>query len=211
MSLQPWNSSYTMSTYTRFLISVLALFMPFSIHAEDMQLDASLLLGSFDAGGNDDFKSNKAIAAYYNYYLRDWIAFNAGLLVTDKALDETRKDIVGTYRASLQSSSILIGIKPRYKFSTPYEVFGRLGLQYWQTELKVEEYFNDKIPEGSTTINDTGYGYYFSLGGAYYVTDNVVLQLELSRFTQLDVFGGDSSYPFDLDMKALSFGVGYRF
>lgn len=200
-----------MSSYSRFIISVLVVGMPFTIQAEDMQLDANLLLGRFDAGSNDDFKSNKAIAAYYNYYLKDWIAVNAGLLVTDKALDESRKDIVGYYRASLQSSSILLGIKPRYKFSTPYEVYGRLGLQYWQTELKVEEYFNENIPEGSTTITDTGYGYYFSLGGAYYVTDNVVVQLELSRFTQPDVFGGKSSYPFDLKMNALSFGVGYLF
>jgi opacity protein-like surface antigen len=185
--------------------------MSFSVPAEDMQLDANLLLSRFDAGGNDDFKSNKAFAAFYNYYLKDWIAVNAGLLVSDKALDESRKDIVGTYRASLQSSSILLGIKPRYKFSSPYEVFGRLGLQYWQTELEVEEYFNDNIPEGSSSITDTGYGYYFGFGGAYYVTNNVVVQLELSRFTQLDVFNDDSIYPFDLEMNALSFGVGYRF
>lgn len=185
--------------------------IPFSIHAEDMQLDANLLISRFDAGGNDDFKSNNALAAYYNYYLKDWIAVNAGFLITDKALDESRKDIVGNYRASLQSTSILLGIKPRYKFSTPYEVYGRLGLQYWQTELEVEEYFNDNIPEGSSSITDTGYGYYFSLGGAYYVTNNVVVQLELSRFTQPDVFGSKSSYPFDLDMNALSLGVGYRF
>lgn len=200
-----------MLVHNRFLVSVLMSCMFFSVHAEDMQLDANLLLSRFDAGGNDDFKSNKALAAYYNYYLKDWIAVNAGLLVSDKALDESRKDIVGNYRASLQSSSILLGIKPRYKFSSPYEVFGRLGLQYWQTELEVEEYFNDNIPEGSSSITDTGYGYYFSFGGAYIVTNNVVVQLELSRFTQLDVFGDESNYPFDLEINALSIGVGYRF
>jgi len=200
-----------MSAYTLVLFSVLVFCMSLGTHAENMQLDTNLLLSRFDAGGNDDFKSNKAITAYYNYYLKDWIAVNAGLLVTDKALDESRKDIVGNYRANLQSSSILLGIKPRYKFSTPYEVYGRLGLQYWQTELEVEEYFNENIPEGSSSITDTGYGYYFGFGGAYYVTNNVVVQLELSRFMQPDVFGGDSNYPFDLNMIALSFGVGYRF
>lgn len=180
-------------------------------HAENMQLDANLLVTGFDAGGNDDFKSGRALAVHYSYYLKDWIAADAGLLVTDKALDESRRDIVGDYRASLQTTSILLGIKPRYKFSTPYEVYGRLGMQYWQTELEVEEYFNDSTPEGSSSLTDTGYGYYASLGGAYYVTENVVLQLELSRFTQLDVFAGESNYPFDLAITALSFGVGYRF
>ena len=200
-----------MPTIIQFFVATLFVCVPFSIHARDMQLDANLLLTGFDAGGNDDFKSGRALTVHYSYYLKDWIAADAGLLVTGKTLDESRKDIVGDYRASLQTTSILLGIKPRYKFSTPYEIFGRLGLQYWQTELEVEEYFNNVIPEGKSTATDSGTGYYASLGGAYYVAENVVLQLELSRFTQLDVFAGESNYPFDLTITALSFGVGYQF
>ena len=185
--------------------------LSFTTHAENMQLDANLLLTGFDAGGNDDFKSGSALKVHYSYYLKDWIAADAGLLVTGKTLDESQKDIVGDYRASLQTTAILLGIKPRYKFSTPYEIYGRLGLQYWQTELEVEEYFSDAIPEGKSTATDSGNGYYASLGGAYYVTENVLLQLEISYMKQLDVFAGESNYPFDLTITALSFGVGYRF
>jgi len=185
--------------------------LPFTAHAENMQLDANLLLTGFDAGGNDDFKSGNALKVHYSYYLKDWIAADAGLLVTGKTLDESQKDIVGDYRASLQTTAILLGIKPRYKFSTPYEIYGRLGLQYWRTELEVEEYFSDAIPEGKSTATDSGNGYYASLGGAYYVAENVLVQLEISYMKQLDVFAGESKYPFDLTITALGFGVGYRF
>lgn len=185
--------------------------LPFTAHADNMQLDASLLLTGFDAGGNDDFKSGRALKVHYSYYLKDWIAADAGLLVTDKTLEERQKDIVGDYRTSLQTTAILLGIKPRYKFSTAYEIYGRLGLQYWQTELEVEEYFNNVIPEGKSTVTDSGTGYYASLGGAHYVTENVLVQLEISYMKQLDVFAGESNYPFDLSIIALGFGVGYRF
>lgn len=185
--------------------------MSFTVHSEKMQLDANLLLTGFDAGGNDEFHSGKAVAVHYNYYLKNWLAADVGLLVSDRMLDQSRKDIVGDYRASLQTQAVLLGMKPRYRFEAPYEVYGRLGLQYWRTELEVEEYFGVGIPEGKESATDTGAGYYFSLGGAYYVADNVVLQLELSRMVQLDVFEGQSAFPFDLTINAFSFGVGYQF
>lgn len=181
------------------------------VHSEKMQLDANLLLTGFDAGGNDEFHSGKAVAVHYNYYLKNWLAADVGILVSDRMLDQSHKDIVGDYRASIQTQAVLLGVKPRYRFEVPYEVYGRLGLQYWRTELEVEEYFGVGIPEGKDSATDTGTGYYFSLGGAYYVADNVVLQLELSRMVQLDIFEGQSAFPFDLTIDALSFGVGYQF
>lgn len=183
----------------------------FTVHAENMQLDANLLLIGLDAGGNDDFKSGQALTLHYNYYLKDWLAMDVGLLETDKTLDESRKDIASNYRASIQTQAILLGIKPRYKASTPYEVYGRLGLQYWHTRLEVEEYFNTAIPEGKSTVTDSGKGYYLSLGGAHYVTENMVVQLEISRMKQSDVFADKSNYPFDLTITALSLGIGYQF
>jgi len=176
-----------------------------------MQLDGNLLLTGFDAGGNDEFHSGQAVAVHYNYYLKDWLAADIGLMVSGKTLDQSRKDVVGDFRASIQTQAVMLGIKPRYRFEAPYEVFGRLGIQYWRTELEVEEYFGAGIPEGKDSATDSGTGYYFSFGGAYYVADNVVLQLELSRMVQLDVFEGQSAFPFDLTIDALSFGVGYQF
>ena len=182
-----------------------------SAAADNMQLDVNLGWTSLDAGGTDDFKSGKALVVHYDYFLQPWLAADAGLYVSDKTLEESRTDIVGTYRASIQSQAILLGLKPRYKFSTPYEVYGRLGLQYWRTELEVEEYFGPGIPEGKASADDTGYGYYVSIGGGYYVTGNVIVQLELRHMEQLDVFEGKSQYPFDLAINSFSFGVGYRF
>ena len=190
-------------------------------HAEDspvedssdnnMQLDVSVMLTKMDAGGNDEFHSGNAVVVQYSYYFINWLAADIGLLTTVKTLDQIRTDVVGTYRASIQTSSLLLGIKPRYRFSAPYEVYGRLGLLYWQTDLEVEEYFNEGIPGGITSATDTGSGYYASIGGAHYITENVIVQLELRHMKQLDVFEGQSNFPFDLTTNALSIGVGYRF
>jgi hypothetical protein len=153
-------------------IFLLVVWVPVAVHAEDlpvkgspiksMQFDVNLLLTDFDAGGNDDFHSGKAVAVHYNYYFNSWLAADIGLFTTEKTLDQDRTDIVGTYRASLQTSSFLLGIKPRYRFSAPYEVYGRLGLLYWDTELEVDEFFSNGIPGGVTSASDNGTGYYAS-------------------------------------------------
>jgi opacity protein-like surface antigen len=200
-----------MYTFIQHLLVVLLASMSLVVHAENMQFDINLLLTSMDAGGNDDFQSGKAIAAHYNYYFNTWLAADLGLLASDKTLDQSREDVVGDYRVSILTQSILLGLKPRYKFSTPYEVYGRLGLLYWRTELEVEEYFGEGIPGGKKSATDNGYGYYASIGGAHYVTENTMIQLELRHMKQLDVFGGKSNFPFDLTINALSLGLGYRF
>ena len=176
-----------------------------------MQLDVNLGWTSLDAGGNDEFKSGKALAVHYDYFLKNWLAADVGLYLSDKSREQSRQDIVGDFRTLIQTQAILLGIKPRYRFDNPYEVYARLGLQYWRTELEVEEYFGPGIPEGTDSATDTGYGYYASIGGAYYVTESVLVQLELRHMTQLDVFEGKSQYPFDLAIISFSFGVGYRF
>ena len=200
-----------MSVFIQFFIIFLMAVMPVVVHTREMQLDASVLLTAMDAGGNDNFKSGKGLALQYSYYLKQWLAADVGLFVSDQTFTESSRDVVGDYRASIQSKSILLGIKPRHKFAAPYEVYARLGIQYWQTELEVEEYFNDVIPGGKSSVTDSGKGYYAAPGGAHYVTENVLLQLEISYMKQLDVFAGESSYPFDLSITALSLGVGYLF
>jgi opacity protein-like surface antigen len=180
-------------------------------HAEDMQLDVNLGWTNLDAGGNDNFKSGKALAVHFDYFLKHWLAADLGLYVSDKTLEESSQDVVGAYRTSIQSQAILLGLKPRYKFSSPYEVYGRLGLQYWRTELEVEEDFGTGIPGGTDSSKDTGYGYYASIGSGYYVTENVMVQIELRHMKQLDLFADTSQFPFDLTINAFSFGLGYRF
>ena len=181
------------------------------VHADNMQLDANLLLTGMDAGGNDNFKSGRAIVLQYSYYMNNWLAADVGLMVSDKTLEESSQDIVGDFRTNVQTQAVLLGIKPRYRLESLYEFYGRLGLQYWHTELEVEEYFGTGIPAGSSSADDTGYGYYLGLGVAHYVTEKFIVQFELRRFEQLDVFEGQTAYPFDLAINAFSVGVGYRF
>lgn len=200
-----------MSVIKQLLTVVLACCMAVTTLAENMQLDANIGWTSLDAGGNDEFKSGKALAVHYDYFLKPWLAADIGLYLSDKTLEQSREDIVGNYRTSIESQAILLGVKPRYRFESPYEVFGRLGLQYWRTELEVEEYFAPGIDGGVVSAKDTGYGYYASIGGAYYITENWTVQLEIRHMKQLDVFEGKSDYPFDLAINAFSIGVGYRF
>ena len=200
-----------MSIFIRFFFIGLMTFMSVTVHAREMQLDASVLLTSMDAGGNDNFKSGKGLALQYSYYLKQWLAADIGLFISDQTYTESSRDVVGDYRGSIQTNSVLLGIKPRYKSAGPYEAYGRLGLMYWQTELEVEEYFNESIPGGTISATDSGTGYYASLGGAHYINERVIVQLELRHMMQLDVFEGESNYPFDLRINALSFGFGYRF
>jgi opacity protein-like surface antigen len=200
-----------MPVIMRLLFTVLISCMVSAVQAENMQLDVNIGWTSLDAGGNDEFKSGKALAVHYDYFLKSWLAADIGLYLSDRTLEQSREDIVGDYRTSIESQAILLGVKPRYRFESPYEVFSRLGLQYWRTELEVEEYFGTGIPGGTVSAKDTGYGYYASIGGAYYATENVLVQLELRHMKQLDVFDGESNFPFDLTINSLSFGLGYRF
>lgn len=205
-----------MATLKKLFIFVLMVCIHATVHAEyshikSMQFDVNLMLTSMDAGGNDEFHSSKAVAVQYSYYFKNWLAADIGLITIEKTLDESRKDVVGDYRASIQTSSILLGLKPRYEFSAPYEVYSRFGLLYWRTELEVEEFFGEGIPGGKASATDNGSGYYVSIGGAHYVTENIVVQLEIRHMKQLDVFEGKSNFPFDLTINALTIGIGYRF
>lgn len=185
--------------------------MSIAADADNMQVDGNLLRTTMDAGGSDNFKSGYAIAVHYNYFFKNWLAADVGLMVSGETLEESSQDVVGDYRTSIKTQAVLLGIKPRHRFQSPYEVYGRLGLQIWRTELEVEEYFGPGTPGGVHSADDTGYGYYLSFGGAHYITDRLLVQLELRHMMQLDVFEGQSAFPFDLAINALSFGVGYRF
>jgi opacity protein-like surface antigen len=201
-----------MLTFVRLLVLILVTWVPLpAVPAETMQLDVNVLLTQLDAGGSDEFKSGRAIVLQYNYFLKDWLAVDSGLMVTDRTLDQSRQDIVGDYRASVQTSSLLLGLPPRYRASAPFEAYGRLGLMLWHTELEIDEYFGPGVPGGTVSEEDTGYGYYAGIGGAHYITDRWIVQLELRHMKQLDMFEGKTSTPFDLTTNALSLGFGYRF
>ena len=191
------------------ILLVVSVVMP--VRAENRQLDVNLGWTNLDTGRNDNFKSGKALAVHFDYFLKRWLAADIGLYVSDKTLEESGQDVVGDFRTSIQSQALLLGLKPRYKFDTPYEVYSRLGIQYWRTELEVEEYFGVGLPGGSVSSNDTGLGYYLSIGGAHYVTEDVMVQIEFRHMTQLDVFEGESQFPFDLTINSFSVGVGFRF
>ena len=200
-----------MRTGKLLLLTLFLIQFPFAASAKNMQVDVNGSITFLDAGGNDDLESGRTLTVFFDYSLKPWLALDAGLLVSDKAQDEIRTDIVGTYQASIGTRMLLLGVKPRYRFDGPFEIYGRVGLTYWRTEIEVEEYFNDVIPGGIATDSDTGYGYYLNFGALHNITQQVSVQLELSYMQQLDVFKDKSSYPFDLTINSIGIGIGYRF
>lgn len=184
---------------------------PWAAYANQMQLDVNASFTFLDAGGDDNFETGTALSLFFDYDLKNWLALEAGLFISDKTQDEIRTDIVGTYQASIVTQTLLLGVKPKYKFNGPFEIYGRLGLSYWYTELEVEEYFGTGIPGGVTSDSDKGYGYYINFGALHNITEKVSVQLEFSHILQLDVFEGKSSYPFDLTINSFGIGIGYRF
>ena len=200
-----------MLTRKQLLLFLPLLYAPFAVHAGNMQLDVNASITFLDAGGDDNFESGRTISVFFDYQLKPWLALDAGLLFSDKAQDEVRSDVVGTYQASIETQSIMLGVKPQYKFDGPFEIYGRLGFLFWDTELEVEEYFGTGFPSGTATAHDRGYGYYVNFGAAHNITTKVSVQLELSHMKQQDVFEGQSSYPFDLTINSIGIGIGYRF
>ncbi|WP_455212668.1 outer membrane beta-barrel protein [Kaarinaea lacus] len=195
----------------RIALTILIGLYSMAANAEQMQFDVSLSATWFDAGQDDGFERAQSLSAHFNYNLLKWLAADVGVFVSDKAYEPVREDVVGEYQTNIQTKSAMIGVKSEYQFTSPFSVYGRLGISWWETELEVEEYFGEGIPGGTESATDTGWGYYGSVGGAYRINDKVNIQLELTKMKQPDVFKGQSGFPFDLTITTLGIGAGVRF
>lgn len=201
------KNSITISLSLLFLLPLLP-----GAQAENMQLDVSLHNIGLDAGGSDNFERGKALSLNYSYALKSWLALDSGLFISNKVQDETKTDNAGTVSANLATHSLLFGLKPQYHFSSSaFQLYARLGLSYWQTEVEVEEYYNEEIPPGTDSADDDGWGYYASIGAGYFVSETITLQLELNRQYQSDIFEGKSDFPFDLEISSIALGAGFHF
>jgi len=183
---------------------------PKQVRPGNMKLELDVVRSGFDAGGSDSFEIGKGLQFNYIYSWKSWLGLETGLYVSEKVKDEVREDIVGTYQASLVTRSLQLGLRPQYMY-TQWRVYGRLGLLAYQTELEVEEFFNDNIPGGTESANDDGTGVYFGFGATYFATRSVTVQFEFLQMQQNDVFGESSDRAFDLKINNLSLGIGYVF
>jgi opacity protein-like surface antigen len=178
--------------------------------SEDMKLELGIFRSGFDAGGGADFEHGGALSLQYSYKLQSWLALDAGIYVSEKVLDEKRTDVVGTYRASLATNSLQLGLRPQHRF-VEWQIFGRLGVLRYETELEVEEFFNEEIPGGMDSARTQGAGYYFGIGAVNFITDRITIQFEYNRMTQLDLFEGRTDSPFDLTINSIGIGCGLTF
>ncbi len=178
--------------------------------SNDMRLELTAFSNQFDAGGNDKFERGGSISLQYVYELSSWLAADASFYISEKMQDEVRQDIVGSYRVSMATKAVLLGLRPQHKF-TGWQVYGRLGILGYDTELEVEEYFDGSIPGDIDSARAHGTGYYAGIGVANFITDRITMQFEYNRMTQLDLFKGSSDSPFDLQINSISIGCGMTF
>lgn len=201
--------SFTVRQFSCF-VCVLALGLSPVVGAEDKKLELGLFRSGFDAGGRDDFEHGGALSLQYSHTIQSWLALDAGLYISEKVQDEVRTDVVGSYRASLATHALQLGLRPQHRF-VEWQIYGRLGVLRYETELEVEEYFNEEIPGGTDSARTQGAGYYLGIGAANFITDKITIQFELNRMTQLDLFEGRTDSPFDLTVNSIGIGCGLTF
>ena len=195
-----------------FLILILCTYVS-GISAADQRwrLDTDVLLTRFDSGRGDDFHSTQSVSARAGLYLNKYFAVESGLMLSNRVIDDTRKDIAGYYQAGLEQQGILLGMRAGYRYTAPYELFARIGLSYARTELEIEEAFPDDTRAISVSATDRTLGYYFAFGGTHFITPTIEIHLDISRQTQPDLFADRSRYPFDLDAASFGIGIGLLF
>ena len=175
------------------------------------RFDIDTRLIRFETDRGDDFHSTQGLAVRAGLYLNHYISLEAGAVLNNRVIDDTRKDIAGYYQVSLEQQGLLLGLRAGHRFTSPYEVFARLGLSHARTELEVTEALDDSTPPVSVSASDRTLGYYIAFGGTHFITPTIEAHLELGRETQPDLFSDRSRYPFDLDALSLAFGIGILF
>lgn len=197
----------------KIIIVLISIFFSAVSHAENMLFDANILYTIPNAGGSDDFHTGKIISINYNHYYLPWLAFTGGLFASEEIADNTKTDIVGTYQVNLETRGLTLGLRPEYKFSDRNKIFSRIGLLYYDTSLRVEEFFSPGKISGSNTESTTGNGFFIAIGWSHSLTKKLSFQLELSSQKQLELFAGKASAEgvFDLTNSGFSLGLSYDF
>ena len=138
-------------------------------------------------------------------------SLEAAIASTLGAETEEECDNTGCYTLTLDARDLLLGGVYQFSeqefFNRQWLPFVRGGLLLYTIDVELEESFYGLKPEGKTTTDDTGSGFYLGLGADFELGD-LPLTWELLYRSRLDVLG-DSSSPFD--MNSISFGIGMRF
>jgi len=196
-------------------ITIILIFIFFSnfIYANNTLLDGNFFYTIPDASSTDDFHTGKIVTLNYNYYYLPWLALTSGLFISEEIFDEVKRDIVGTYQASIETQGFTLGLRPEYKFSKRNKAYMRAGFLLYKTKLKVAEYFEPGLTTGESRQSTDGNGYFLTLGWAHSFSEKVSFQLELNTQKQLALFSDmtNAANVFDLDYTGFSIGIGYAF
>ncbi len=200
-----------MRNFLKIIFIAVCLPVSTSGYAKDMLIDVNVLFAVPDAGSSDDFHTGKTLSVNYNYYFLSWLAATAGVFISEEISTDPITDVVGTYQATIESEGITFGLRSDYQFSKRNRIYGRAGLLLYKSKLTVDEFFSPGVPSGSSSDTTDGQGYFIAIAWAHSFTKRIRFQLELSNMTQLDLFKGETTRPFDLSNTGVSLGLGYAF
>ncbi|MBL7886615.1 MAG: porin family protein [Flavobacterium sp.] len=165
------------------------------------------ITGAFSVGStndkNTDVKTNSfEIAPQVNYFLTENISLGAKIGYTsdkaENAVTDTQDD-----------STITFGLQGRYYFTpaSKFSLFTGLGFDYNSTSDNLAD------PKVKTNGFDLGLG----LGVNYFISDNFSIEAGFAALnfesSKVDVDGAENETAFGIgaDLRALSFGLNYRF
>jgi outer membrane protein W len=167
----------------------------------DVFVSGAFSLTSTNNKNTDVKTSGFEIEPKVGYFVSDKIAVGAKLgYASDKSKNAT---------ADLSDDSTMsVGLFGRY-YTTPasqFSLFGQLGFDY----ISVKDNMS-----GGMTVN--GWGVAFAPGVNYFVSDNWAIEATIGNLgygsAKADVTGAKEVSAFDLslDLRAISFGVNYKF
>ena len=200
----------------RFL-SLLSFLSVVSFSAFSSQVEIALHHNIVNTDQDDALSSAAAVSANFLFSLNDakhektrWLV-ETGVLFAEPAVDEPRGDDTGLYQVQLQTNSANVGARFVYRFAHDISIFTRAGLMLWHMELDVDEYFSTSSTAQSVSASDDGVGYYWGVGTAFDINDNVYWLLQLSRHQHVNAFDESADKAFNLTFTSFSLGVNAGF
>ena len=168
----------------------------------DVFVTGAFSISSTNNKNNDQKDNSFEIAPQVNYFLTENISLGAKI-----SYSSDKQSVAGT--DTQDDSTIAFGLAGRYYFTpaSKFSVFGQLAAEYGST--------TDNLATPEFKVN--GFGAGLGLGLNYFVASNWSIEANFAALNfsseKVDVAGAENETSFGLgaNMRAISFGVNYKF
>lgn len=165
----------------------------------------NLVVVSNNGPSSSDFNQSIRGSGFIGLAMNDNIRIEGGLSQTTDT-EDSDSDNTGEYKLEITSSDLFAGVRFESNPMGIFTFFGRGGLLYYKSEIKLNESFYDIKPKGSVEVDEEGTGFYLSGGGALEVAPRLKLTGELAYLVRQDYFAG-ARRAFDMKEMGVSIGI----